>query len=85
MTSLLHNPEVTNNWFTEARYGLFIHYGLYSLLGRAEWVWNREEIPLEEYKQLAARRVRLPSQARMPSCEVGRPCQFKLQNKLKNQ
>jgi len=76
---------VTNNWFTEARYGLFIHYGLYSLLGRAEWVWNREEIPLEEYKQLAARRVRLPSQARMPSCEVGRPCQFKLQNKLKNQ
>jgi hypothetical protein len=79
MTSLLHNPEVTNNWFTEAR------YGLYSLLGRAEWVWNREEIPLEEYKQLAARRVRLPSQARMASCEVGRPCQFKLQNKLKNQ
>jgi len=76
---------VTNNWFTEARYGLFIHYGLYSLLGRAEWVWNREEIPLEEYKQLAARRVRLPSQARMASCEVGRPCQFKLQNKLKNQ
>ena len=45
----------TNNWFTEARYGLFIHYGLYSLLERGEWVWNREEIPLEEYKQLAAR------------------------------
>ena len=39
----------SNNWFTEAR------YGLYSLLERAEWVWNREEIPLEKYKQLAAR------------------------------
>lgn len=26
MTSLLHNPEVTNTWFTEARYGLFIDY-----------------------------------------------------------
>jgi alpha-L-fucosidase len=45
----------TNNWFTEARYGLFIHYGLYSLLERGEWVWNREEIPLEEYKKLADR------------------------------
>jgi alpha-L-fucosidase len=46
---------MTNTWFTEARFGLFIHYGLYSLLERGEWVWNREEIPLEEYKQLAAR------------------------------
>ena len=45
----------SNNWFTNARYGLFIHYGLYSLLERGEWVWNREEIPLEEYNQLAAR------------------------------
>ena len=45
----------TENWFAEARYGLFIHYGLYALLERGEWVWNREEIPLEEYKQLAAR------------------------------
>jgi alpha-L-fucosidase len=41
--------------FSELRYGLFIHYGLYSLLGRAEWVWNREEIPAEEYRALANR------------------------------
>lgn len=44
-----------NNWFEEARYGMFIHYGLYSLLGRAEWVMNREEIPVEEYRKLADR------------------------------
>jgi len=43
------------NWFTEARYGLLIHYGLYSLLERGEWVWNREEISLDEYKALASR------------------------------
>ena len=43
------------DWFTKARYGLFIHYGLYSLLERGEWVWNREESPREEYKSLAAR------------------------------
>lgn len=41
--------------FSELRYGLFIHYGLYSLLGRAEWAWNREEIPAEEYWALANR------------------------------
>jgi alpha-L-fucosidase len=44
-----------SSWFAEARYGLFVHYGLYSLLERGEWVWNREEIPREEYKELAAR------------------------------
>jgi alpha-L-fucosidase len=41
-------------WFKEARYGLFIHYGLYSLLERGEWVLNREHIPVEEYKKLAS-------------------------------
>lgn len=47
------HPATNNSWFSEARFGLFIHYGLYSLLGRAEWVWNREEIPREEYVRLA--------------------------------
>jgi len=40
-------------WFRQARYGLFIHYGLYSLLGRGEWVMNREQIPVDEYAKLA--------------------------------
>jgi len=39
--------------FKEARYGLIIHYGLYSLIGRGEWVMNRERIPIAEYKKLA--------------------------------
>jgi len=42
-----------SSWFQNARYGLFIHYGLYSLLGRGEWVLNRERIPVEEYKKFA--------------------------------
>lgn len=42
-------------WFQDARYGIFIHYGLYSLLGRGEWVLNREQIPLDEYARLADR------------------------------
>ena len=43
------------NWFTTARYGLFIHYGLYSLLERGEWAMNRERIAPNEYGKLAAR------------------------------
>ncbi|MGB2823737.1 MAG: alpha-L-fucosidase, partial [Phycisphaerae bacterium] len=39
-------------WFRNARYGLFIHYGLYSLLGRHEWVQLREKIPVAEYAGL---------------------------------
>ena len=42
------------DWFVNARYGLFIHYGLYSLLGRGEWVLNREQLPPSDYAQLAA-------------------------------
>lgn len=40
-------------WFEEARYGLFLHWGLYSMLGRGEWARNREQIPAEEYHALA--------------------------------
>lgn len=39
-------------WFRDARFGLFMHYGLYSLLGRGEWVMLRERIPIAEYVRL---------------------------------
>jgi len=42
-------------WFVQARFGLFVHYGLYSLLERSEWVLNREQIPIDEYRKLANR------------------------------
>lgn len=40
-------------WFRDARFGMFIHWGLYSQLGRHEWVMNRERIPVAEYEKLA--------------------------------
>ena len=40
-------------WWQEARFGMFVHWGLYSQLGRHEWVMNRERIPAEEYEKLA--------------------------------
>ncbi len=39
-------------WFDEAKFGLFMHYGLYSQLGRHEWVQYRENIPLSQYTRL---------------------------------
>ena len=40
-------------WFAQARFGLFIHYGLYALMGRGEWVQYREAVPVAEYATLA--------------------------------
>jgi len=40
-------------WFREARFGVFVHYGLYSQLGRGEWAQVAENIPVEEYEKLA--------------------------------
>lgn len=44
-----------SDWFVNARYGMIIHHGLYSLLERGEWVLNREQIALDEYRALASR------------------------------
>lgn len=41
-------------WWQDARFGMFIHWGLYAQLGRHEWVMNRERIPIAEYEKLAA-------------------------------
>ena len=41
-------------WWQEARFGMFVHWGLYAQLGRHEWVMNRERIPVAEYEKLAA-------------------------------
>ncbi|MFP4382451.1 MAG: alpha-L-fucosidase [Spirochaetia bacterium] len=40
-------------WWREARYGMFVHYGLYSQLARHEWTMALESIPVEEYEKLA--------------------------------
>lgn len=38
-------------WFMDARFGMFIHWGLYAIPARGEWVMSHEEIPLEEYRK----------------------------------
>ena len=61
-------PEQKNErmqWFREARFGMFIHWGLYAILagrwqgkevpGIGEWIMNRATIPVADYEGLAAR------------------------------
>ena len=52
-TSTVEDRERRMKWWHEARFGMFIHFGLYSVLGRHEWVMEEEGIPVEEYEKLA--------------------------------
>ncbi len=57
----LSHPDLT--WFRNAKFGMFIHWGLYSQLagqwkghdyfGSGEWIMNRAKIPANEYAQAA--------------------------------
>jgi alpha-L-fucosidase len=51
-------------WWHEARFGMFIHWGLYSVLGRHEWAMENEGIPVAEYEQIALRFKPKPNAAR---------------------
>lgn len=42
-------------WWHEARFGMFIHFGLYSVHGRHEWAMEEEGIPVLEYMKYAKR------------------------------
>ena len=39
-------------WFQEAKFGLFIHWGVYSILGDGEWVMNNQNISIDDYEKL---------------------------------
>lgn len=61
----INSPETKMNWWKEAKFGMFIHWGLYSIpagtwgdqkmkrvIG-SEWILNVLKIPIADYKQLA--------------------------------
>jgi alpha-L-fucosidase len=57
------NQDPRLNWWRDAKFGLFIHWGVYSIPagvwqgqeipGLAEWIMLRAQIPVQEYEQLA--------------------------------
>jgi alpha-L-fucosidase len=41
-------------WFRDAKFGMFIHWGVYSQLGQGEWVMQNSAIPVDTYEWLAS-------------------------------
>ena len=63
-TETKHEKDVRMEWWREARFGMFIHWGVYSqwagvyhghqqARGGAEWIMNRCKIPVAEYQERA--------------------------------
>jgi alpha-L-fucosidase len=63
-TSTVEDRERRMQWWHEARFGMFIHFGLYSVLGRHEWAMEEEGIPVAEYQLLAKQFNPKPQAAR---------------------
>lgn len=40
-------------WWRDAKFGLFMHWGVYSIIGKGEWVQWQQQIPVGEYAKLA--------------------------------
>ena len=63
-TSTVEDRERRMQWWHAAKFGMFIHWGLYSTLGRHEWVMENEGIPVSEYERLAPKFKPIPNAAR---------------------
>src|SRR5476651_517027 len=50
------SPERTaaREWYRDAKFGLFIHWGVYSQLAQGEWVMEVKHIPIDSYEWLAS-------------------------------
>ncbi|MBZ5563138.1 MAG: alpha-L-fucosidase, partial [Acidobacteriia bacterium] len=51
-------------WWHAAKFGMFIHWGLYSVIGQHEWAMEVEGIPVAQYELLAKHFVPKPNAAR---------------------
>ena len=52
MSSYERRPTPGNTqWFVHDRFGMFIHFGLYALPARHEWIQSREKIRPEDYQK----------------------------------
>src|SRR5262252_328601 len=52
-TSTIEDRERRMQWWHAAKFGMFIHWGLYAVYGRHEWVMEMEGIPATEYEKTA--------------------------------
>lgn len=54
-----YQPSASNvaarDWFQDAKFGMFIHWGVYSVLGKGEWVMNNDKMSVAEYAKIPPR------------------------------
>ncbi len=50
MNPLIEDRTKRTKWFLHDRFGMFIHWGIYSIPARGEWVRSRERISVEDYE-----------------------------------
>ncbi len=56
--------EQRMQWWHEAKFGMFIHWGLYSVIGQHEWAKEQEGVPIPQYEILAKHFKPKPNAAR---------------------
>ncbi len=44
--------SAARRWFQDAKLGMFVHWGIYSLLAKGEWVMDNDKLPIEQYAKL---------------------------------
>ncbi len=52
-TSLGQASDERMQWWHEARFGMFIHWGVYAIPAHDAWIMYQEHVPFDEYKKLA--------------------------------
>jgi len=49
--SVVNDRKERTKWFLESRFGMFIHWGIYSIPARGEWLRSWEKMTKEEYQK----------------------------------
>jgi len=60
----LADRERRMKWWHDARFGMFIHWGLYSVIGQHEWCMENEGVSVAQYELLAKHFTPTPNAAR---------------------
>lgn len=53
----LHLSQKQKKWWQDAKLGLFIHWGVYSVIGKGEWAYFNEKIPEQQYREIAEKNL----------------------------
>jgi len=63
-TKQVATRDARMEWWHQAKFGMFIHWGLYSVIGQHEWAMEYEGVPIAQYEKLAKHFHPKPNAAR---------------------